>query len=117
MISFSSAQRYYLYRQPTDMRKSFDALAALVSGQMTGNVFSGDVFIFINRHRNRIKLLVWDRSGFVICYKRLEEGTFEMPSLKEEEKNLEIKWENLVMILEGIKLESVMRKKRYTRSC
>ena len=116
MISFSSTQRYFLFRQATDMRKSFDALSALVNVEAGVNVFSGDVFIFINRQRNRIKLLIWDRSGFVIYYKRLEEGTFEIPALKPDEKNLEIKWESLVMILEGIKLESIRKGKRYTRS-
>ena len=116
MISFSSTQRYFMFRQATEMRKSFDALAAIVSAQLGGNIFSGDVFIFINRHRNRIKLLIWDRSGFVIYYKRLEEGTFEIPQVQGEIKNIEIKWEYLVMILEGIKLNTVMRRKRYSRS-
>lgn len=115
MISFSSAQRYYLYRDGTDMRKSFDGLASLVSYQMGGNIFSGDVFIFINRQRNRMKLLVWDRSGFVIYYKRLEEGTFEIPKLEDEKKSIELQWEKLVMILEGIRLESVKKRKRYER--
>lgn len=98
------------------MRKSFDALSALVKQELGGNVFSGDVFIFINRDRNRIKLLVWDRSGFVIYYKRLEEGAFELPVAQEKEKSILIKWESLVMILEGIKLDSVKHRKRYSRS-
>jgi transposase len=116
MISFSSSQRYFLCSVASDMRKSFDGLCALVNNTMGHNMFSGDVFIFINKPRNRVKLLVWDRSGFVIYYKRLEEGTFELPRPREGEKQAEIRWEELVLILEGISLESVRRRKRFTRS-
>ena len=116
MISFTSAQRYFLHRGHADMRKSFDGLCGLVSGALNKNIFSGDVFIFINRDRNRMKLLVWDRSGFVIYYKRLEEGTFELPSSENKEAGVEIKWEELVLILEGISLASVRRRKRYSKS-
>ena len=73
----------------------------------------GDVFIFINKPRNSIKLLVWDRSGYVIYYKRLEEGTFEIPAANDE-KSIPVKWDELVMMLEGIALKSVKRRKRYT---
>jgi transposase len=113
MIGFTSSQRYFLYGPSTDMRKSFDSLCGLVSSQMKRNILSGDVFIFVNRDRNRVKLMVWDRSGFVIWYKRLEEGTFELPQLIEGRQDLELKWERLVMILEGIQLSSVKQRKRY----
>lgn len=116
MIGFTSSQRYFLYRGCTDMRKSFDSLCALVSGQMKRSFLSGDVFIFVNRDRNRIKLLVWDRSGFVIWYKRLEEGTFELPGFAGGVQDAEVKWDRLVMILEGIQLDSVRQRKRYSRS-
>ena len=114
MIGFTSSQRYFLYGTATDMRKSFDSLCGLVSSQMKRNMLSGDVFIFVNRDRNRVKLLVWDRSGFVIWYKRLEEGTFELPQLADGCRDLEIKWERLVMILEGIQLSSVKQRKRFS---
>lgn len=114
MIGFTSSQRYFLYRTSTDMRKSFDSLCALVSSQMKRDFLSGDVFIFVNRDRNRIKLLVWDRSGFVIWYKRLEEGTFELPQFAEGVPDAEVRWERLVMILEGIQLGSVKERKRYS---
>ena len=116
MIGFTSSQRYFLYRGCTDMRKSFDSLCAVVSGQMGRNFLSGDVFIFVNRDRNRIKLLVWDRSGFVIWYKRLEEGTFELPQFAEGVQDTEVKWGRLVMILEGIQLGSASERKRYAQS-
>jgi transposase len=113
MISFSSSQRFFLYRGPTDMRRSFAGLSGIVINELQNPLTSGDVFIFINKLRNSIKLLVWDRNGFVIYYKRLEEGTFEMPSGTGEEKSIAIKWDELVMMLEGISLKSVKRRKRY----
>ena len=63
-----------------------------------------------------MKLLVWDRSGFVIYYKRLEEGTFELPSAKEDGNSMELGWQELVLILEGISLEGVRRRKRYSKT-
>jgi len=111
MISFSSSQRFFLYRGATDMRKSFDSLCGLVANELQKPLTTGDVFMFINKPRNSIKLLVWDRNGFVIYYKRLEEGTFEVPGT--DEKSINIKWEELVMMLEGIALKSVKRRKRY----
>jgi transposase len=112
MISFSSSQRFFLYRGATDMRKSFDGLCGLVTNELQKPVTSGDVFMFINKPRNSIKLLVWDRNGFVIYYKRLEEGNFEIPVT--DEKSIAIKWEVLIMMLEGIALKSVKRRKRYS---
>ncbi len=72
MITFSPAQRYFLYREPADMRKSFDGLCGLVTSGLKRNPLSGEVFVFINRRRTHIKLLVWDRSGFVLYYVELK---------------------------------------------
>ena len=112
MLSFSSGQRFYWYRGITDMRKSFSGLCRLVETEMGLNLLSGDVFIFVNRRRDRMKLLLWDRSGFVIWYKRLEEGTYELPDLSKGK--CEVAWEELLMILEGVFLKTVKRRKRYT---
>ena len=112
MLSFSSGQRFYWYRGITDMRKSFRGLCRLVETEMGLNLLSGDVFIFVNRRRDRMKLLMWDRSGYVIWYKRLEEGTYELPDLTGGK--CEVSWEELLMILEGVVLRSVKRRKRYT---
>lgn len=112
MNPFSSSQRFFLYRGATDMRRSFAGLSGIVTNELQKPLTSGDVFIFINKPRNSIKLLVWDRNGFVIYYKRLEEGTFEIPA--GNEKSVVIKWDELVMMLEGISLKSVQRRKRYT---
>ena len=111
MLSLNSRQRFYWYRGQTDMRKSFAGLCYLVEREMGFDLLSGDVFIFVNRRRDQMKLLMWDRSGFVIWYKRLEEGTFEIPDLSGS--GFEIGWEQLLLILEGVVLSSVKRRKRY----
>jgi len=82
---------------------------------MGGDPLSGDVFIFMNRRRNQMKLLVWDRTGFVLFYKRLERGTFELPAEARNEASTALRWEELVMILEGVRLSSIQRRKRYSR--
>jgi transposase len=111
MIGLDQKRRYFLHSGVTDIRKSFDGLSGLVTNEMKGQLLSGDVFIFLNRRRNMVKLLVWDRSGFVIYYKRLEKGTFEIPV--SEGTSVEIEWSQLIMILEGIQLKSVNRRLRY----
>jgi len=115
MLGFSSAQRYYLSRAAADMRKSYDGLGGLVRQGLGRDPLSGEVFIFLNRRRTQMKLLVWDRSGFVIWGKRLERGTFELPRSSEAGAGVVLSWEELVLILEGVRLGSVQRRKRYSR--
>jgi len=105
--------RYYLYRQPTDMRKSFDGLCGIVSSKLGFNPMSGDLFIFINRQRNRIKLLRWEAGGFVLFYKRLEKGTFELPQHKKEGLSQRIDYSELVMIITGISLKYARKRRRF----
>ena len=113
MIVFGPAHRYYLYRPPADMRKQFDGLCGLVRSAMKRDPLSGDVFVFINRRRTHIKLLVWDRTGFVLYYKRLEKGTFELPTASD---NRPLNWHDLVLMLEGIAMASVRYRTRYFSS-
>jgi transposase len=119
MVNLSSGSRYYLWREPVDMRKSFDGLQGLVTGQMGRDALSGEVFIFMNRRRDQVKMLVWDRSGFVIYYKRLERGRFELPAAAggEQIRGQVLPWSDLLLILEGVSLRSVRWRKRYTRPC
>lgn len=114
MLSFSSRQRYFVYRGATDMRKGFNGLSGLVRQHLRHDLLSGDVFIFLNRRRDRIKLLVWDRNGFVVWYKVLERGTFELPQAAGAA--LELSWTDLQLLLEGIEIKSVKRLKRYRRA-
>jgi len=113
IYGLSGQIRYYLYAPSTDLRKGFDALGGIVRNELLQDPLCGDAFIFINRRRTLLKLLVWDQTGFVIFYKRLESGTFEIPSRKNGNKSLVISREELVMILEGISIEKVKRRKRY----
>ena len=113
IYGLSGQIRYYLYTTETDMRKGFDALSGIVRNELLQDPLCGDAFIFINRRRNLLKLLVWDQTGFVIYYKRLESGTFELPAKKNGHKSVVIQREELVMILEGISLEKTKRKRRY----
>ena len=113
MLSLSSHQRYFLYRGATDMRKGFNALSGIVRTYIPHELLSGDVFIFLNKRRDRIKLLVWDRNGFVVWYKVLEQGTFELPAA--EIDTLEMSWSDIQLLLEGIEIKSVKRRKRYQK--
>lgn len=115
MMGFTPSQRYYLSRSPADMRKSYDGLSGLVRQGLGRDPLSGEVFLFLNRRRTMIKLLVWDRSGFVIWSKRLERGTFELPVSEQTGASIALNWADLAMILEGISLSSVRRRKRYSR--
>lgn len=93
------------------MRKSFDGLSGIVQAQLQRNPMSGEVYVFINKQRNRIKLLHWEQGGFTLYYKRLEKGLFELP--KNMDKTLGVSWSTLMMIVEGISLDYLRRKDRY----
>jgi transposase len=100
------------------MRKGFAGLSGLVREHIKHELMSGDVFIFINRRRDRIKLLMWDVTGFALYYKQLERGTFE-PAFKLPQTagdgSIELRWSDLVMLLEGIEIKSIKRRKRYRK--
>ena len=113
MLSLSPAVRIFVYGVATDMRKQFDGLSALVTHAFGKDVFSGDYFVFLNRARNRCKILSWDRDGFVLWAKRLERGRFQNPSSSAEADVVEIDTTTLAMILGGIDLDSAQRRKRY----
>lgn len=119
MFALSESLRYYLYSQPTDMRKSFDSLCQLVETGMERNPMSGEVFLFINRPRNRMKLLRWEFGGFILYYKRLESGTFELPASVPEGCSTTVHWPELVMMVQGISLQHIRTRKRYllTEAC
>jgi transposase len=95
------------------MRKSFDALAGLVSGRLEQDPRSGDVFIFINKDRNRTKLLRWEPGGFVLFYKRLEQGTFELPQFERPGLSQDIEYGQLAMIITGFSMKYAKKRRRY----
>lgn len=108
-----STHRYFLYRQATDMRKGFNGLSGIVCNELEMNPLSGDVFIFLNRKRDRIKVLFWEGDGFSIYYKRLESGTYELPP--SETSSIVLSSEDLQLLLSGIQLSSVKKRKRFTQ--
>ena len=111
MLSLTSSARYYLYDQPTDMRCGVYSLAGLVTNKLGRDALSGDVFIFIGKSANQIRLLQWDADGFALYIKRLESGTFERPAAGK----LQLAAGELMLILQGIRLASVKRRKRFSR--
>ena len=106
------AARIYLATAPTDMRKGFDSLAALVKDSFGEDPLSGHLFLFIGRARDRLKILYWDTDGFALWYKRLEEGTFRLPVARPDAASVQLKASELAMLLEGIDLRSIKRRKR-----
>lgn len=114
MLNFPPSVRIRLATGPTDMRKQADGLAAVASTVLREDPLSGHVFVFCNRRRDRIKLLFWDRSGYWLLAKRLEEGTFAWPS-SAKEPSLAATVRELMCVLEGIDLESVVSRRRMNR--
>lgn len=113
MFSLGSSHRFNLYRHPTDMRKSFDSLCGIIEEQLKGKPLNGEVYVFINRPRNRIKLLHWEHGGFVIYYKRLETGTLETPEYEEKSNCYVMSWTELVMMVDGIRWQKIQRRERW----
>jgi transposase len=97
------------------MRRSFDGLHALVTDAMQLDAFAGHLFVFANRRKDRVKILYWDRDGFAVWAKRLEEGTYAMPFGGENEQEREITAQELGALLSGIDLSVAKRRKRYQR--
>ena len=103
----------YLYRGVVDMRKSIDGLSAIVEQELGLDPFAPQLFVFCNRARDKIKVLHWERSGFVLWYKRLEKGTFRFPEATGE--SMEVEAAELALLLEGIDLRGARRRPRWRR--
>jgi transposase len=115
MIHLPASVRVYLCLTPTDMRRSFDGLYALVRDHLQLDAFAGHLYIFLNRRRDRVKIIYWDRDGFAVWAKRLEAGVFAIPSGDGDAIRLEITTEELGALLSGINLEEAARRRRYRR--
>lgn len=107
--------RIWLCVGATDMRRGFYRLAAMAQDVTGTDPFSGHLFVFRNRSGDRLKILYWDRDGYVLIYKRLEEGLFKLPKLAEDQRSMQLRPSELAMLLDGIDLSSVKRSKRYRR--
>ena len=113
MFTLSSTNNFHLYSQPTDMRKSFDGLSGLIQNNLDSNPCNGDVFIFINKRRDKIKLLHWQGISFTLYYKRLEEGTFEVPIYDPEAGSIVLSYTQMVMLVDGLTIKNIQKRKRY----
>ena len=111
MLSIPPTVSIFLYTEPTDLRKGFDGLSGIVRSELAANPLDGSLFLFINRRRDRLKILHFDGSGYWLYYKLLEAGTFEV--IGAEDKCISIDSTQLAMLLGGVSLVSVKRRKRY----
>ncbi len=117
MLNLSGTLPIHLCCTPVDMRKNFDGLSSIVTGSFRKDPLRDGLFVFVNKSRNRMKLLLWDRHGYWLLYKRLEAGRFQVPPADigiVSPEALRITYEQLLMIIEGIDLDSIRRRKRYT---
>ena len=116
MLTLPSSVRIYVAAEPVDLRRGFDGLAAATRSIIREDPLSGHVFVFLNRRKNRVKLLVWDRTGYMLLYKRLERGTFRIPSEPAvDERHVELDAGELSLMLEGLDLRGATRRDRWRR--
>ena len=112
MMSLPPSVRIFVALEPTDMRKSFTGLECLTRGVLGEDPLSGHLFVFFNRRRTMVKALYWDRTGFALLAKRLERGTFRLPAMNERGV-VEMEWAELSLLLEGLDLRGVRRRRRW----
>lgn len=124
MLTISTSLRVFAHRFATDMRKSFHGLVGIIESEVGQQVESGHLFLFFNRRRDRVKILFFTGDGLMILYRLLERGTFETPrgwrdrspkDAKSNSQGIELRMSDLALILEGIDLASVKRRKRWRR--
>ncbi len=113
MLSFSLRTKIFMATDPIDMRRGFDSLAAWVEQNLGRKVLDGDVFLFLGKRRDRLKIMWWEGDGYSLFYKRLELGTFEMPKHDGASKEITIDSTTLSLLLRGIETGSIRMRKRY----
>ncbi len=109
MLPFPRSVRIFIGSTPIDMRKSIDGLTAIVQEELGQDAYSGSLFVFVSRRRDRVKILTWDKGGFVLVYKRLERGQFKLPHMDASSMTVEIDSTQLTMLLDGIDFGRVRR--------
>jgi len=115
MLTWPSSVRIYVAAEPVDLRRGFDGLAGATRQFLRHDPLSGFMFVFINRRKNRMKILLWEPSGYWVFYKRLERGTFRLPlSPRPGERHVVLESTDLALMIEGIDLRNARRRKRWT---
>lgn len=115
LLNLSSSRSYYLHKGATNMRKGFNGLTAVIRAELGHDPLSGTVFIFFNKRRNQVKLILFEGDGLGIYHKRLEKGTYELPEATGGSPHGVIDWHDLQFILQGVDLSSIRFRKRYSR--
>lgn len=116
MLTLPASVRIYVAADPVDLRRGFDGLAATTRSVIQEDPLGGHLFVFLNRRRNRIKLLTWDRTGFLLLFKRLERGTFQLPTQPQAgRRHIELDAGDLGLMLEGVDLRGAHRRERWRR--
>jgi transposase len=114
VLTLASTVRIYVAAEPVDLRRGFDGLAAATREVIHAQPLSGHLFVFLNRRRNRLKILVWEPSGYLLIYKRLECGRFRLPSEpRPGARHIEMEATELALMMEGIDLRGARRRKRW----
>lgn len=114
MFSLNSSQHFYYYIGITDMRKSFNGLSGMVQEHKERIDSEEMVYIFVNRRRDKVKILQWKSTGFLLYYKRLEEGTFKFPSYEIESSLVKLNYTELIMLIDGISIVNLKRHNRFS---
>lgn len=113
MLTLPSSVRVYLAAQPVDLRRGHDGLVAIVRSTWQLNPFDGHLFVFFGKRLDRVKILAWDRNGFVLYYKRLSQGRFRLPTIPPGSDRVELDSTTLAMLLDGIDVKHVRRPARW----
>jgi transposase len=114
MLTLPTSVRVYVAAEPVDLRRGHDGLVAIVRNEWHLNPFDGHLFVFLGRRLDRVKILVWDRNGFVLYYKRLSQGRFRMPKITADAVRVELAATTLAMLLDGIDVKHVRRPMAWT---
>ena len=105
ILSLAEEANFYLYRRPVKMSRSFDGLAALIRTELDKDIITGDVFLFLNRQRTTIKIFVYENKGFSIFYRRLDEGSFQLPLISSDHVSYKMSSDQMMLMLSGMALE------------
>lgn len=117
MLTLPETTRIHVATEPVDLRRGFDGLSSATRTIIGGDPLSGHLFVFINRRRNRMKILLWESTGFLLLYKRLERGTFILPSAPlPGQRHIMMSASELLLLLEGLDLRGAKRRARWRRS-
>lgn len=115
ILHLAQGANFYLYRKPVKMSRSFDGLAAIIRTELNKDLISGDIFIFLNRQRSTTKILVYEDKGFSIFYRRLDEGSFQLPLIASDHISYKMSEEQMLHMLQGVMVseEGYISKEKY----